>query len=541
MAYKVFFVEDEIVTREGIRDNVDWQAYGFEFCGEATDGETALPLLQTIKPHVLITDIRMPFMDGLQLSRIVRDRLPATKIIILSGHDEFEYAQKAIKLGVFEYLLKPVSLQDMHNALRKVASALDQESQEQQALQKLRDQVEQNRAALRERFLLKLITGAASPAEVIEKSGLLGIDLIARDYLVVVIRVEPAGSTEPFDYLDYQHVQQLISGVAENNPDVFLLLKDIDELVLLLKGNSPENLVEERDLLLERARQAVAQTGCRLVVGSGTPQKRITDICRSFMDATDSMQEPIDTAALAGAKTGADGRNDVLIFDRADLRKVGRSAIEDFLRQGTAEGLDALCETFLHPLGERALRSPAARSFVFTDIVLATARFVDELGGDVAELLPELNNLEAVLAGIDTIEQLRASARAVLIRALMFRDSHAGNQYAGIIKQAQEYIDQHYMDSEMSLNSVAAQVNLSACHFSAVFSQEAGHTFKEYLTETRIKKAKELLRTTPLKASEICYQVGYNDPHYFSHVFHKSTGLTPTEFRSQVAFGVSRP
>ncbi len=537
MAYKVFFVEDEVVTREGIRDNVDWRAHGFEFCGEASDGETALPLLQTIKPHVLITDIRMPFMDGLQLSRIVRDRLPATKIIILSGHDEFEYAQKAIKLGVFEYLLKPVSLQDMHDALRKVASALDQESQEQQALQKLRDQVEQNRAALRERFLLKLITGAASSAEVIEKSGLLGLDLIARDYLVVVIRVEPAGSTEPFDYLDYQRVQQLISGITENNPDVFLLLKDIDELVLLLKGNSPENLIEERELLLARARQAVVQTGCRLVIGSGTPQKRLTDICRSFMDATDSLQEPIDAATAAGP----DGRNDTLIFDRADLRRVDRSAVEDFLRQGTAEGLDALCETFLHPLGERALRSPAARGFVFTDIVLATARFVDELGGDVAELLPELDTLEAVLAGIDTAEQLRASARAVLIRALMFRDSHAGNQYAGIIKQAQEYIDQHYMDSEMSLNDVAAQVNLSACHFSAVFSQETGHTFKEYLTETRIKKAKELLRTTPLKASEICYQVGYNDPHYFSHVFHKSTGLTPTEFRSQAAFGVNKP
>ncbi len=536
MAYKVFLVEDEIVTREGIRDNVAWRAAGFEFCGDAPDGEMALPLLLAIKPHVLITDIRMPFMDGLQLSRIVRDRLPATKIIILSGHDEFEYAQRAIKLGVFEYLLKPVSLQDLHGVLRTAAAALDQENQEQEALKKLREQVEQSRAALRERFLLKLITGAASPAEVIEKSGLLGLDLIARDYLVVVIRVEPAGSPEPFDYLGYQRVQQLISRIAENNPDVFLLLKDIDELVLLLKGNSPENLVEERDLLLERARQAVAPTGFRLADGSGTPQKRITDICRSFMHAMDSLQ-----AAASAGTADAGGRKDVFIFDRADLRKIDRSAIEEFLRQGTAEGLDALCETFLHPLGERALRSSAARSFVFTDIVLATARFVDELDGDVAELLPELDTLEVVLAGIDTVEQLRASARAVLIRALMFRDSHAGNQYAGIIKQAQEYIDQHYMDSEMSLSSVAAQVNLSACHFSAVFSQETGRTFKEYLTEARITKAKDLLRTTPLKASEISYRVGYNDPHYFSHVFHKSTGLTPTEFRSQVVFGVNRP
>ncbi|MCX6915775.1 MAG: response regulator, partial [Verrucomicrobia bacterium] len=184
MLYKVFFVEDEIVTREGIRDHVDWRGHGFEFCGEASDGELALPLLQTIKPDVLITDIRMPFMDGLQLSQIVRDRLPATKIIILSGHDEFEYAQKAIKLGVSEYLLKPVSVQDLHNVLQKVASELEQERGEQQALQKLRDQVEENRAALKERFLLRLVTGTASSAEAIEKSQLLGIDLVARCYLV---------------------------------------------------------------------------------------------------------------------------------------------------------------------------------------------------------------------------------------------------------------------------------------------------------------------------------------------------------------------
>ncbi len=131
MPYKAFFVEDEIEIREGIRDNVDWAAHGFEFCGEAPDGELALPLIQAAKPDLLITDIRMPFMDGLQLSQIVRERLPRTKIVILSGHDEFEYAQRAVKLGVFEYLLKPVSLQDLHHVLDKVALELDQERDEQ--------------------------------------------------------------------------------------------------------------------------------------------------------------------------------------------------------------------------------------------------------------------------------------------------------------------------------------------------------------------------------------------------------------------------
>jgi two-component system response regulator YesN len=129
MSYKVFFVEDEIVTREGIREKVDWRGHGFEFCGEAPDGEIALPLLQTVQPDVLITDIKMPFMDGLELSRIVHERMPTTKIVILSGHDEFEYAQAAIKLGVTEYLLKPVTIQDLHCMLRQVAAELDRERQ----------------------------------------------------------------------------------------------------------------------------------------------------------------------------------------------------------------------------------------------------------------------------------------------------------------------------------------------------------------------------------------------------------------------------
>jgi two-component system, response regulator YesN len=127
MAYKVFLVEDEIVTREGIRDSVDWAAAGYEFCGEAPDGELALPLIRERRPETVITDIKMPFMDGLQLCRMLRETLPATKIIILSGHDEFRYAQEAIQVGVTEYLLKPIVPQDLLAALRKVAQQIDQE------------------------------------------------------------------------------------------------------------------------------------------------------------------------------------------------------------------------------------------------------------------------------------------------------------------------------------------------------------------------------------------------------------------------------
>ena len=387
MWYKVFLVEDEIVIREGIRDHVDWKAHGFEFCGEAPDGEMALPLLQATQPDLLITDIRMPFMDGLQLSQIVRERMPATKIVILSGHDEFEYAQKAIKLGVSEYLLKPISVQDLHAVLQKVALELAQERGQQQALQKLRDQVEENRAALRERFLLGLVTGAASSAEAIEKSQLLGIDLVARCYIVVIIRVAVCDCSEQVDHYKCHRVHEVISKHVANNPDVFLVNRDMEELVLVLKGNSDEYLNEEKDLLLQRLRHEVEQTGCRLVVGSGTPQKRITDICLSFAEATDNLQAVTDGLSVRFS----DG------FDRAELLKVDTSAVDDYLRLGTVESFATFFEAFIRPLGESTLKSAVVKNHIIMDIVLAAAKFVDELGGNADQVIPEFANIETSL------------------------------------------------------------------------------------------------------------------------------------------------
>ena len=206
MPYKVFLVEDEVVTRENIRDNVSWEADGFVFGGDAPDGEAALPLLQAARPDVLITDIKMPFMDGLELSKIVHERMPAVKIVILSGHDEFEYAQRAIKLGVSEYLLKPVSARDLHQVLQRLAAQLEQEKKEHESLELLWGQIEQNQAALRERLLLKIVVGAASPAEVADQSRLLGLNLIARWYLIAVARIELCDPRQQFEYpRSHQH------------------------------------------------------------------------------------------------------------------------------------------------------------------------------------------------------------------------------------------------------------------------------------------------------------------------------------------------
>ena len=524
MSYKVFFVEDEIITREGIRDNVDWHASGFELCGEAADGEMALPLLRTAQPDVLITDIKMPFMDGLQLSKIMRERMPWVKIIILSGHDEFEYAQQAIKLGVTDYLLKPITVQSLQSALQNLTVQLDHEKEEHDNLRKLQEQVKESRETLRERLLFKLIVGAISPTEIIETGQMLDIDLIARYYLVLILKLELRDRTEQYEYDEYQQIQNRVMGAIEKNPDIFTVKRDWGDLILIMKGNTPEYLEEERELLLNEIGQMVTQTRYKLTVGVGTTRKQVADICQSFAEALAYIQNSAveNKSELSQA------------FEQAELMKVDKSAVENYLRGGTKDQFDEFFCDYLKPLGKTALKSILIKNYIFVDIVLAVTKLVHDLGGDVDKVIPELNSMEMLMSNIKTLEQLRKQTYKIFSAALAYRDSQPKSQNPELIRQIREYIECHHTDPELSLHAVAVQANLSPSHFSFVFSQVTGQTFKEYLTEVRIGRAKELLRMTALRSADIAYQVGYNDPHYFSSVFKKHTGLSPIEFRSQV-------
>jgi two-component system response regulator YesN len=524
--YKVFLVEDEIVTREGIRDNVDWGTAGFEFCGEAPDGEIALPLLEKTRPDVLLTDIKMPFMDGLQLCKIVRERMPWVKIIILSGHDEFQYAQEAVRLGVTEYLLKPVGVQDLRVVLRKVAGQLDREQAERESLRRLQHQIEDDLALRREKFLLKLAMGGMSSAQAIEESRRLELDLIAKWYQVMVVEFEPDGHADQFDYYQYEQVEQIIASLVGNNPDVYLSKQGVLKRLLLLKGDSAEYLAQEADFLAELIKGEVEnKTDGFVKVGVGRPQDRIGHIYHSFAGALAQLhQAGLDSPAQAKAHPR---------LDQAELLDLDKSALEDYLQYGIIDEFDKFFEAYLEPLGEAALQSYLIRNYIFVDIILTTAKFVHQLEGEVDRVIPEINYVEALLMNIKTLDQLREETRRVLTGALAFRNDQAQNPYGAIIQQAKKYIEHHYTNPDLALNDAAAHVNLSPSHFSVVFSRNTGQTFIEYLTKLRIEKAKELLRTTPLKSFEIAFQIGYNDPHYFSYVFKKHTGLSPKQFRLQ--------
>ena len=343
--YKVFLAEDEIVVREGIRNTIPWAQTPYTLVGEAPDGEIALSMIEDTRPDILITDIRMPFMNGLDLSRNVKKILPRIKIIILSGHDEFEYAREAISIGVEEYLLKPVSSQDMLKTLDRIAERID--------------------------------------------------------------------------------------GEKEKLPGV-------------------ENIIKG-DMFLTRLRYAA--------------------------------KKDIDSVIAEYTKT-----------------------LENNFDEMTAY-------------------------FILGEIIVAASRITGDLDGDLRDIAPFSLEKGEIKRLVATRDIFHSKLKELLNAVIEYRDSHTGGRYRAVIVKAREYINKNYASGDLTLFSTASYVGISPNHLSTVFTQETGENFVEYLTRVRLEKAKILLQTTTMKNADIAYETGFNDPHYFSHIFKKNTGMSPREYR----------
>lgn len=594
MTYKVFLVEDEIVTREGIRDNVNWHAAGFAFCGEAPDGELALPLIQSLQPDLLITDIKMPFMDGLQLSKLVRELMPHVRIVILSGHDEFQYARAAISLGVSDYLLKPLGVRELEELLRRIGAQLDEERAQQRRRHALEEQAELDAGLRRDRFLLRLLTVGAPPVEALEEARALGYPMGATAYQVLLIRSEPIDkTTQDFGAQEQLHatLETLAStphsGARRSDGSWLILRKDIDETVAVALGRADADTDHMIDDLLDAiAVQRHTATNFRIHVGRGSRQARLHQLNLSYAAALYSLHAAIrneigaEIEAVLGTENG-DADHDraesadrdeqllpgslqpspllaegVLATPTSTLVTLHRAALADFLRTGLMRDFDAMFSGYMGALvvpeqsGDtlssaldntlenaqcNTLGSTLVEHYVRTDMALTIAKFVIQLGENPAHLFAELGSI-AASGEPATIGALRTELREACAWALDLRDHRATSRNSALVQRAVQFIERHHGEASLSLAQVAAEVGMSPNHFSAVFSAETGENFRDHLSSLRIGRARELLRTTPMTNSEISDLVGYSDPHYFGAVFKRMTGLTPQQYRSQSVF-----
>lgn len=529
---KVFLAEDEFIIREGIKNNIDWQAHGYEFCGEASDGELAFPLIQKTRPDILITDIKMPFVDGLALSRLVKKELPETEIIILSGYEEFDYAKEAIQIGVARYLLKPVNGETLLQEIDSVAEIILGKQKEKEIREKYQKEMEEN--SLRDQMDLfqHLVTGDCSMEELLSVADKLDLKIMAPWYSIVLLKIQ----SMKHDYEEYSGsivvVDERIAKLAEPE-HVLIFDRALEGRAFLFKADSEDELLAYQKEYLGDVKEVLSSyVNLRYFGGIGTPVNRLREIPASFEDASHAFAHRylvaesciLDSSLLM--QEGAAEQEDFRI-SAVNPEQIDRAKMQEFLRTGDLDEVIYFVDEFFGKLDGGAMKSRIFRQYITMDAYFSIVDFLKGLGLQKDEIeAPDQDSsiLQDEKSAMDYIVR-------IMEKALVLREKKASSRYEDVVSEVIHYIEDNYAQEELSLNLLASHVNFSPNHLSMIFSQQTGQTLIRYLTDYRMNRAKELLRCSSKKSSVISMEVGYKDPHYFSYLFKKTQGMTPTQYR----------
>ena len=557
---KVFLVEDEMVIRRGIKNSIDWEKEGYIFCGEASDGELAYPMIIKEKPDILITDIRMPFMDGLELCKLVKEELPNIKILILSGYDEFDYAKEAIRLGVTEYLLKPTSVAvsiattslgvteyllkpissgKLLEALNGVSESIRREKEDKDLVRKYMEEMRENTEHEKQKFFEQMIAGNLSMADALETGKKYEMNLSAGMYNLLLFRFtlgeENRKSGELLGEAEYA-----IKKLTERLEYVFEFQRDVEGWAFLLMADNEEQM-SERVKELSKDLEEIMKNYSTIAYfgGIGQPVARLRELEESFREAeralaarfTMELNRIISVEDIRMAQN-VDTLDDIEITSFGEIEKT-RTMLEKFLNNGAEDEIDEFVDVYINELPEENLKSVLMRQYIIMDAYIVMMSFCEKIEGIEGEMQAQSEELKNSMKTIQTLEEIKNYIRMLLKKIIGVRDTISGRRYSDIIEIAKDQIRKTYMSDEISLNTIAAEVGMSPSYFSSIFSKEMGKTFVEYLTEIRMDRAKELLMCSSMKTSEIGYEVGYKDPHYFSYIFKKTQNCTPKEFRAR--------
>ena len=538
---KIFLAEDEVIVRETIKRMIPWENLGFELVGEAADGEMALPLLIRQQPDLLITDIIMPFMDGLTLARLAKKEVPGLKVVILSGYDDFNYAKQAINIGVEDYLLKPITKNALIERLTEIRSRYEDEKTQREYYEKFHREMQAYEKNSSRDFFEVLVSGSLDMMEVYKRAEKLGLDIVAESYNVLIFTMncneDFSGQREGYSSWEAESLEML-EKFFTGHPFAMLFRSNVFSYGVLIKGEK-NSIRENTRICVEEIRKIFdrKEDNKEWFVAVGESVERLSQIQKSYHSASRAFSQRYlyDGKVLYYDEMLAMEKKDVTNDDSEYLQKVDVNALnptilQKFLSNGLLEETENFVQDYFYAIGQEPMESVVFRSYVILNVRFSVLSFLKELGCDTKTLEPE--DTEKILAESGrNMESIIAYAEKLVSQAIQLRDRNSGNKNRSILKTAVDFIDQHYMEEDMSLNKAANAANVSANHFSALFSQNMGQTFIEYLTSLRMDKAKEYLRCTGMRSSEIAGEVGYKDAHYFSYLFKKTQGMTPSDYR----------
>lgn len=527
---KVVVVDDEELERKLIKNCVNWGSFNMEIIAEASNADEALRIIESNKVDIVFTDIHMPVIDGMQFISIASKKYPHIKFVVLTGYDQFSYAQESVKLGVSDFLIKPVDDEDVIKTLTKLKSVIDQEKEEEQEYSRLKSQLYENLPYLKERFLCELIMGGFDKKAIEEKLHFLNIHFKYQSFQVAALVINHSEEeNEESKYIKTMKVMSSVNLFFSNNQHVYSFLDPVNRIIVL---NNDENLdlFATCKCIKERITR---ELNCPVGIGLGSLKTEPQEICTSYREALDALDLRI-----------AFGNNAVILYNNinfdmpnmpkneADLKKLYdnfslylKSGLEDKAKETVERILDSSID----------LKSASAVQQIHNiaiEISLICLRY---------SMHTKLNAENQYKSDIQSLSQIFTmtsipEAKEYLFRVVEKTINEMGQQQINginkLISSIKSYVDENYSDHNLTLANVAKKFYLNPSYLSRTFKKETGVSFIKYLTTARMDKALSLLaENEDAKVFEIADAVGISDPNYFGTCFKKYTGMSISEYR----------
>ena len=526
--YKVILVDDEEEVREAIRKRIDWESIGFTVAGTAENGEEALELAEAEEPDVVMTDIQMPFMDGLTMLKKLKEKLPDLRSVIFSGYDDFEYAKEAIRLEAEEYILKPVDADELKAIFLRIKERLDEQMEQRRNVEQLSRYYEEIRPIMKEQLIIGLLEGRELQFDLERYQRDYDLELESAFYCAGAFRITPTGDNK--DRLNKNLMAvSLKQIVTERFKDVlpveaFVYLDTVCVLARLKSTAQHSIFINEMDKICKIAHKTLDADVC---AGIGRVYGNAESIHKSFIEAKDAFHHRIFV-----------GENQAIFINDVEPSYpiedyVSEKQIRHIMRQikiGTRESLDSEIYDFIDKLKRTNINLNQLQIF-YAEFVVELLRLCRGHGISAQDVGMSNVNTNEELTQMSSMDEFAARLSELSNTLREKIGSERLDSTKKFAADAKQYIADHYSESKLSVDEICSHLGVGTSYFSSVFKKEMGKSFVTYLTEVRMNEAQRLLDTTDEKSYIIAGMVGYEEPNYFSYVFKKHFGVSPSKYR----------
>lgn len=521
---KILIVDDEVLERTALTKIINRSSMDVIVIGEAPNGRKAIEMAMEHRPDIIFMDIKMPGIDGVQAVKAIKKIDPGIRFIMVSAFNTFEYAKEVMQQGVKEYILKPSRKQDILAALDRVSGDILEESKQREERQNLRENLDRAVSIAQKEWVSTVLVNQVQDITFDEWGQLLGVEITSG--YIMLFSLRPRGMTELAAVEKqnwYLWLKDTLNSIVSKQEMMVGPLNDAQVPVLFLCKKTTEKVqfktnaqavIDGLNSLFEKK-----YLDAELRIGVGLPYNHAHELNKSYHDALMALQHLVKTPnrkylfAVKQGSTELPSQSGVIEIEKKLLEAV---------RQGDVNQVLVIFESFATMLADDKKIKGSLVKKSFDELFILISRMLHDLGISY-ERTPAVEESEDIMA---IFEKGKAHLLAVVHHVQVWRNNHA----KGMLHKAKEYIENHYAAS-ITLELVAEYVELSPYYFSKLFKDRFGMTFIDYVTEIRIKHAKAEMVDPGKSLKEICYSIGYKDPNYFSRVFKKHTGLSPTEFR----------